>query len=149
MTMQRVENHSTPVKATHVPGLTYRTTIPVCNRCESPTVDPGQEHPGICVCGGFITDMPFEPKAGAYDVRMDGLQRGYFPCICPCGCGNFMNLPIRVHGVPHREGGAEWEWNGDTEAPTLAPSIRDMNCCRFHGHLQNGLWTFCGDSGVK
>ena len=27
-----------------------------CSRCDTPKRDPEQDHPGICVCGGYITD---------------------------------------------------------------------------------------------
>lgn len=29
-----------------------------CSKCATPKRDPEHEHPGICVCGGFLTDEP-------------------------------------------------------------------------------------------
>ena len=37
---------------THCPTL-----VPRCSGCATPTVDQGQEHPGVCTCGGFIDDV--------------------------------------------------------------------------------------------
>lgn len=68
--------------------------------------------------------------------------------VCPCGCKGLMCLAIRTPNAP-RTKTPQWEWDGNTEAPTLAPSIRDLGGCRFHGHLQNGVWTFCSDSGQR
>jgi Family of unknown function (DUF6527) len=68
----------------------------------------------------------------------------YLYVICPCGCGMFMHLPIRTG--PKVDGA--WQWDGNTEQPTLRPSIRDLGGCRFHGHLTSGVWTFEPDSGV-
>jgi hypothetical protein len=31
--------------------------VPRCSGCQTPTVDQNQEHPGICTCGGYITDV--------------------------------------------------------------------------------------------
>lgn len=74
-------------------------------------------------------------------------------CECPCGCKGMMNLPLFRAGqvkaeAPKNFSGANWEWNGNVERPSLHPSIRDLSGCRFHGHLVDGVWTFEGDSGV-
>lgn len=79
---------------------------------------------------------------GAFFVDETGHR---FHCICPCGCGAYMSLPINDTPGTH----PSWSWNGDLEAPTLTPSIRDLGGCFFHGFLTGGIWTFCGDSGVK
>jgi hypothetical protein len=33
-------------------------------------------------------------------------------------------------------GAAQWDWNGDREAPTLHPSVNCRNC--WHGFIRNG-----------
>jgi hypothetical protein len=45
--------------------------IAKCSKCNSPTVDQGQEHPGVCLCGGFITDVAINicvPVLKRYDL---------------------------------------------------------------------------------
>jgi hypothetical protein len=40
-------------------GLLGQRMRVVCSRgCAAPRRDKEQEHPGICVCGGFLTDEP-------------------------------------------------------------------------------------------
>lgn len=56
--------------------------------------------------------------------------------MCPCGCGNFGDIPI----APFNNG---WTWNGDQQSPTLAPSVQKLTPCRWHGHLDKGIWTPC------
>lgn len=77
---------------------------------------------------------------GAFLINEKGT---FILCVCPCGCGNLMNLPITLPPKQERA----WEWDGNRESPTLAPSIRDLAHCKFHGHLRSGVWTFEGDSG--
>ena len=62
---------------------------------------------------------------------------------CPCGCDNRMRLPLNTPGVH-----PSWMWDGNREQPTLTPSIRDVNTCKFHGFLTAGVWSFVGDSGA-
>jgi hypothetical protein len=101
------------------------------------------------ILGLDYSTLEAEPS-GAFDIiEHEADVRGTIRCWCPCGCGNFMVLPIRRAGVPHAEGRAEWEWDGNADKPTLQPSIRDMAMCRFHGFLTGGVWTFCEDSGVR
>lgn len=90
------------------------------------------------------------PVADALVSEIDGafqFKGGYIRCICPCGCGGFMNLPVYQTGTA-KERTPSWEWDGNETTPTLKPSIRDLSGCRFHGFLTAGVWTFCSDSGV-
>lgn len=89
-------------------------------------------------------DEMWAPDTRAGDYCIHGEEDLRILCECPCGCGSFMNLPINVGEKVERK----WLWDGNRERPTLHPSIRDLSGCRFHGHLNNGVWTFCGDSGV-
>lgn len=79
---------------------------------------------------------------GAYQFNGDTVR-----CVCPCGCGGFMRLPVYRPPAEAKPGTPSWSWDGNEEQPTLHPSIRDLGGCRFHGHLQAGVWTFCSDSG--
>jgi hypothetical protein len=84
------------------------------------------------------TDMWNDPPAGSFWFNESG---SYILCLCPCGCGQFMNLPINS---PNK-----WTWNLNRDKPTITPSIRDLGGCRFHGYLTDGVWTFCADSGKQ
>lgn len=76
--------------------------------------------------------------AGAYT-----LSDGYILFVCPCGCGSLSNLPIKTgEKTAH-----SWSWDGNETQPTLSPSIRQMIGCKYHGHLIQGVWSFCEDSG--
>lgn len=82
---------------------------------------------------------------GAYDFIHDDRRIVY---VCPCGCGEINVLPI--HAAPDAfvpKGVAGWTWDGNEAAPTLHPSIRRMNGCRWHGYLKAGVWEPQGDSG--
>jgi hypothetical protein len=54
---------------------------------------------------------------------------------CPCGCGAKGSLNFRPHASP------SWEWDGNTEAPTLSPSVHHVG--HWHGWLRNGVWESC------
>lgn len=55
--------------------------------------------------------------------------------VCP-GCATLTVLALR----PLQAGktGHSWEWNGDTAAPTLTPSIHHVGC--WHGWLRAGVF---------
>jgi hypothetical protein len=56
--------------------------------------------------------------------------------VCPCGCGNVGHVPVR-----EGYGGHVWKWNGDRKEPTLTPSIQRTSGCKWHGFLNDGLFT--------
>lgn len=80
-----------------------------------------------------------DERSGLFRVDDDGR---HILLTCPCNCGTTMHLPINVKIDRH------WLWDGNRDVPSLDPSIRDMGGCHFHGFLKQGVWTFCGDSGV-
>lgn len=54
-------------------------------------------------------------------------------------------LPIITHGT--RQGTPCWTWNGDTESPTLRPSVRITDGLEVsHFWLNDGMVKFLGDS---
>jgi hypothetical protein len=63
---------------------------------------------------------------------------------CPCGCGVKGQLPL-VRGLTTSHNQHTWGWDGNRSAPTLTPSIRRNVECKFHGHLQKGVWSACSD----
>ncbi len=36
-----------------------------CSKCKNPKRDPNQEHPGICICGGYLDDFP------SFEISLD------------------------------------------------------------------------------
>lgn len=63
---------------------------------------------------------------------------------CPCGCGTAGALPL-VQPLTEAHDNHTWGWDGNEQKPTLTPSIRRTIECKFHGHLQNGVWSACDD----
>lgn len=65
--------------------------------------------------------------------------------MCPCGGhkGEFEEPKtfIPLHGP------RKWDWNGNREKPTISPSIRRLDTCKWHGHLVDGIFQPCSDSG--
>lgn len=61
---------------------------------------------------------------------------------CPCGCASPGVLPFPGSGYA-----TTWAWDGEFDRPTVTPSIRRLDGCKWHGHLIHGVWTPCGDSG--
>ena len=56
-----------------------------------------------------------------------------------------ITLPVMIRGT--REGTQNWTWNGDTEKPTLRPSVKTTNhsglCC--HSWVNGGEAEFLSD----
>jgi hypothetical protein len=94
----------------------------------------GRRHPD----NSWPDDMPpgdffFLTALDPSGERTDQPKRVIF--ACPRGKGD-CQVPIR----PNRNAnGASWSWDGNRDAPTLAPSI---NChhCGWHGWLRNGVF---------
>jgi hypothetical protein len=83
-------------------------------------------------------DGHFISVPGAYCITENGDRIEY---ICPCGCGDVRAIPIKageyVKGLPF------WGWDGNRDSPTLIPSIKHMDGCKWHGHLSAGVWESC------
>ena len=62
----------------------------------------------------------------------------------PCGCQHLM-LPVQTSGT--RAGTGNWTWNGDTEKPTIKPSVsttgHDFKC---HTWINDGAMQFLTDT---
>lgn len=55
--------------------------------------------------------------------------------LCPCGCGTLGSVNVNTPDG--------WEWDGDRNEPTLAPSIHrvpERGGCGWHGFLRRGTW---------
>jgi len=64
--------------------------------------------------------------------------------ICPCGCGDKDYLPLTL--APKQED--HWLWDGNLEAPTIAPSLARRTPCKWHGFLEQGRWNWCAGTPV-
>ena len=76
---------------------------------------------------------------------------GYHPCEAHEADHVRLNLPgptgCLILPVGRTDGRISWNWNGDTEKPTLTPSIRttghDYVC---HSYITDGVVDFLADS---
>jgi hypothetical protein len=77
-------------------------------------------------------------KPGAYDIRIQGNgEPGGMGFVCPCGCGREGYLPFKPQPSP------SWTFDGNTDKPTLSPSVLQVGGCRWHGWLRAGIWVSC------
>lgn len=60
--------------------------------------------------------------------------------VCPCGCGARGALDFRLRPGDKRPdpGRPSWEWDGNSEEPTLTPSVHHVG--HWHGYLRKGMW---------
>lgn len=52
-------------------------------------------------------------------------------------------LPLEAGPSMFAKPGNTWQWNGDTEKPTITPSVR---CSRDHFNITDGMVHFYGDA---
>lgn len=71
-------------------------------------------------------------------VGEGGSQAMWF--YCPCGCGDLARIEIGSGMKPATS--PSWKWNARMDAPTLHPSVRQLNC-GWHGWLRGGYWEAC------
>jgi hypothetical protein len=83
-------------------------------------------------------------RPGAYLFMDDG---NTLVVSCPCGGGEIIGLPIRLAADPEKKRPC-WVWNGNVDAPTITPSVRRLDACKWHGFLTSGEWVPCSDSGA-
>lgn len=88
----------------------------------------------------LVRDILADPHPGQFeywrlgnrtddDPRPDGLN-----FICPCGCGSMLGADFAP---------GKWTWDGNREAPTVAPSLLHLDGCRWHGFLTAGEFREC------
>ncbi|MGK7660665.1 MULTISPECIES: DUF6527 family protein [unclassified Marinovum] len=92
----------------------------------------------------MIRAIPFVDQAKHREAAIPGSlyfgQRAAAPALwffCPCGCGDLARITIGTHGKPAAS--PSWSWNANEHAPTLDPSVRQLNC-GWHGWLRDGYW---------
>ncbi len=76
---------------------------------------------------------------GSFDLTGRANHKGIHGLIyaCPCGCGEIGSLHFAVGDDAQSP---SWKWDGNEDAPTLTPSIRRLDGCKWHGFLTKGQW---------
>lgn len=81
-------------------------------------------------------------------TRPDSPTKFDFYYICPCGCTGRHQFstgsPFELIYVATGEKiSSHWQWDGNTDRPTLSPSIhsvKERGGCGWHGYLRAGVW---------
>lgn len=70
-----------------------------------------------------------------YFQKMEDKEYIFF--MCPCNiCHHIVSLPLN-----HVNNGVGWNFNSNYDKPSLTPSIKRIDKCKYHGHLTNGIFT--------
>lgn len=81
-------------------------------------------------------------EPGTIELPNEALP-GLLGFACP-GCGNIGHISI---GEDKPEPSPSWKitagTHSDPKTLTLAPSIECIGCCKWHGHLKNGIFESC------
>ena len=85
----------------------------------------------------FRTDLPPGCVEWLSDVK--GKPNSCLVYTCACGCGAVGAISI-MKGLKVEKA---WNWDGDTQRPTLTPSIQKTFGCRWHGFLTKGEFVKC------
>lgn len=92
--------------------------------------------------------MLLSKQPGAWRFARNG-ERTYMWFNCPCGCAYEGVIRVRTKGEETPEE-TSYKWDGDEIHPTLTPSLRRATPCKFHGHLQKGIWSaYSGGAPVR
>lgn len=98
------------------------------------TMDASQNHSNIVLAAYKVScDDIWDGAPGVFTYDTDG--KGII-FKCPCGCEQVIFLPFD-----------RWKWDENVERPSLTPSVRRLDGCRWHGFLMSGMWQPCSDSG--
>ena len=92
-----------------------------------------------------ITEEYPHPDAlviGKIIVVQDGKRKKWACLRCPGGCGEKIQLSLNSIRHPY------WIIRLDyLNRPSIHPSIRQLNTCRCHFFVKNGVVNWCSDSG--
>lgn len=87
---------------------------------------------------------PDDLSAGVLVIVKDG-DRTKWACFrCPGGCGEKLQLSLNPSRRPRWLTSLDWLLR-----PTVTPSINQLNDCRCHFWIKNGMVEWCADSGKK
>lgn len=88
------------------------------------------------ICGNSDEEIPHEP--GEWTIRSQSSRGASGPYLifgCPLKKGS-CGVPLAPSApLPN---GALWTWDGNTEAPTVSPSINCTGGCGWHGYMKAG-----------
>ena len=98
---------------------------------------PAIQRPDMC-------DHPWDLIEGEYcfkQVNDHGILYIQLYCVLPEEGSRLHGLPLNV-GLSDQ---ASWDWDGNTDAPTLHPSIASgpENARIWHGYLTAGVFAAC------
>jgi uncharacterized protein DUF6527 len=85
-------------------------------------------------------------KPARFTFRCVGANRGRDPRVPRSHCAKLLIAEgphSAAHGVKrngrNQDGGrAQWDWDGNRDAPTLAPSVNCESACGWHGYIRAG-----------
>lgn len=80
-----------------------------------------------------VDDIPESPKPGVIYVVGEGGHQWFACFLCPCSCGELIQLNTLPTGRPRWK--AVRHWNGTT---SLRPSVRRTVGCRSHFFVRHG-----------
>ncbi len=87
---------------------------------------------------------PENIRLGQITVVGDSKYQKWACFRCPGGCGESILLSLNQNRHPYWK--VTLDWLG---RPTLYPSIRQLNECRCHFWVRQGIVEWCPDSGQK
>lgn len=87
---------------------------------------------------------PEDIKPGQILVVCDAKYQKWACFHCPGGCGE--SILLSLNQKRHPCWGVTIDWLG---RPTLHPSVRQLNECRCHFWVRQGVVEWCPDSGQK
>lgn len=86
----------------------------------------------------FVEDLPDLIEKKTIYVLGEGNYLWSAAMICPCGCGELIQLSL------HEEGRPRWRLvTNDDKTVSLTPSIWRNNGCRSHFFLKHGRIEWC------
>lgn len=84
-------------------------------------------------------DVAGDLDPGDFYFRVDERGQHMFHTCLPNGTG--LAIPLRPLVDPQINGGHSWEWDGNSDKPTLSPSINAQGI--WHGWVRAGRMESC------
>lgn len=86
----------------------------------------------------FQTDLPDHPAPATIYLIGEGRNLWVAALVCPCGCGELLQMSLMPHGRPRWK--ATQHWDGTV---SLHPSVWRQKGCRSHFFLRRGRVLWC------
>jgi len=101
------------------------------------------------ICGWFsrkpqplrtvlLDERPEKIESGVVYVLGEGLHRWFVIMLCPCGCGDTVEMSLLENAKPRW-----WLTEHPDQTVSLKPSVWRRVGCRSHFFLQHGLIEWC------